>query len=106
MAKKAKKKAVPKMSEVIPPYAVLTEEQFEDLKALSLWDNPQFELESIVTEQTVNDILYKLGKVSVSLETMIKKLGAILDAIEPKSDEEDSFDWDESEDDYEETNED
>jgi hypothetical protein len=108
MAKKAKKKAVAKMSEVIPPYATLTEQQFDELRDLVIWDNPQSELESIVTEQTVNEILYKLGRVSVSFDTMIKKLDSILDAIAPESTNEftDSVDWDDAEDDYEDTNED
>lgn len=108
MSKKTKKKATPKMAPVVQPYATLTEEQFDELRALAIWDNPQSELESIVTEQTVNEILYKLGRVSASFDTMIKKLDSILDAIAPESTNEftDSVDWDEAEDDYENTNED
>ena len=110
MAKKTKKKAVAKMSEVIPPYATLTEEQFDELRALTLWDNPMSELEGITSEPEISvvEIAFKMGQIHKSFEEMIKKLDTILDAIAPNTTNEftDSVDWDEAEDDYENTNED
>jgi len=103
--KKTKKKAVPKMAPVVAPYATLTEEQFDDLRSLTLWDNPMSELEAITSEPEISvvEIAFKMGQIHKSFEGMIKKLDTILDAISPEvtNPYTGSVDWDEREDDYE-----
>jgi hypothetical protein len=89
------KKAVPKMKEVIPPYAVLTEEQFDDLKSFVLWDNPMTDLSVITSDSEISviEMSFNLGKIHKSFESMFEKMNAILDAITP----DDSTDSDEEE---------
>jgi len=95
MPRKAKKKAVPKMKEVIPPYAVLTEEQFDDLKSFVLWDNPMTDLSTITSDSEISviEMSFNLGKIHKSFESMFEKMEAILDEITP----DDSTDFDEEE---------
>jgi len=105
--KKAKKKAVPKMAPIVVPYATLTEEQFDELRSITLWDNPMSELEGITSEPEISvvEIAFKMGQIHKSFEGMIKKLDTILDAISPEvtNPYTDSVDWDDNEDDYEST---
>jgi len=100
MPKKAKKKAVPKMAEVIKPYATLTEEQYDELKSFMLWDNPMTDLSSISTDSDANllEIIFQLGKIYKSFEVMFEKMTAIMTQIEPEDDgSHSSYDWDNDE---------
>jgi hypothetical protein len=88
MSKKAKKKAVPKMTKKVEPtyYTTLTEEQFDDMKAIVLWDNPMSELEGITSSSEISliEMSFKLGQIHKSFESMFHKLETILDSVAPE----------------------
>jgi hypothetical protein len=108
MAKKTKKKAAPKMKEEVKPYVIMTEEQYDDLKSLMLWDNPMSDLSTIASDSDSNqlEIIFQLGKIYKSFEIMFEKMNNLMSQIVPEDDDTTSgYEWDSSEDDYEETEE-
>lgn len=94
---KAKKKAVPKMKEVVEPtyYATLTEEQFDALERLT-WDNPIDELKRITEDgdSSMIELGFKIGEVHAKLREVFEKIETITTEIKPE--EEYNLDeWDE-----------
>jgi hypothetical protein len=110
MTKKAKKKAAPKMKEVVKQsYLSMTEEQYDEIKSILRWDNPHGEFESLASESdlTLVEMAFKIGKISKSFELMCEKIEKILeDSLTEQEDTQNTYDWDNSEDDYEDVEED
>ena len=105
---KAKKKAVAKMKEKVEPtyYTTLTEEQFDKLNSKISWDNPLNELYEISSngDSTQLELGFKLGEVHQKFENFLAELKEVMESIEPQSDDEEDFDWDNEEDFEEEDN--
>lgn len=105
MSKKAKKKETPKMKEVVKqPYASMTEEQYDEIKSMLRWDNPSSELESLAGEADLSivEMAFKIGKISKSFELMCEKIEKILeDSLTEQEGSFNTYEWDSSEDDYE-----
>jgi len=84
IAKKAAKKAVPKVDE--PKQIVLTQEQYDDLTGLK-WDinNVSNELKNISTDElkNVREMSFEFGVLQVKLEKVYDDLTKITDAVDP-----------------------
>ena len=94
IAKKAAKKAVPKVEE--PKQIVLTQEQYDELTGLK-WDINKVsnELKNISTDElkNVREMAFEFGVLQVKLEKVYDDLTKITDAVDP-----DPYVWEDEDD--------
>ena len=104
MAKKTKKKAVAKMTEVVKPYATMTEEQFDEIKSIVSWDNPLSQLSEIKDggDMSMLEIGFKLGEIHCLFNKAFENIEKVLTQIGPEEDEIPTFDWDDDDEEEEE----
>lgn len=95
IAKKAAKKAVPKVEET--KQIILTQEQYDELTGLK-WDinNVSNELKNISTDElkNVREMAFEFGVLQVKLEKVYDDLTKITDAVDP-----DPYVWEDEDDD-------